>query len=325
MPTVSVDQLLDSIDDLHSCPAVVQRILQLTADDDYEVGQVASCLASDPALASSVLRLVNSSRYGLRQKTASLDRAATHLGRRSLRLAVLSFGLVERLTRATPARFFESYWRRALTMACASQLCIARLGVNREDEDEAYSAGLLADLAVLIFARLDPDRYTALYLDLQHQADLAAAEREIYGADHSTLSSLLLKRWHFPLVLTDAVAGYQEFAPEKSMFAHALFAGSLLTECLWTPGAGHTPQLCSVFEQLFHLDMDQLISLAITCKDMYTDARELFKMELSGEIDVEALRHEAWRQVQNVVIGQSQWIVGPETVVTEEIPSGDHS
>src|SRR5690606_22797933 len=102
-----IAKLLDRVKDLHSCPAVVQKVLQLTAEDDYDVGDVGLCLANDPALAGAILRFVNSSHFGLRSKIASLDRATMILGRRSLRLAVLNFGLTERLLAATPAKLFD--------------------------------------------------------------------------------------------------------------------------------------------------------------------------------------------------------------------------
>lgn len=99
-------------------------------------------------------RIPNSdSLFGLANKVSGVQHAVTYLGRRTLRIAVLSFGLVDCLMEATPAVLFEVYWRRALTMACAARLCAK--GVN-EDEDTAYCAGLFADLGVLVFAQTDP-------------------------------------------------------------------------------------------------------------------------------------------------------------------------
>ena len=69
MPTnthiAAMDRLVNRLDRLHTAPHVACQVLTLLQDENFETHQLAECLEADPALATSVLRLVNSSYFGL--------------------------------------------------------------------------------------------------------------------------------------------------------------------------------------------------------------------------------------------------------------------
>ena len=121
-PVPTIDDRIREIEQLHSCPAVVLEILQQLKDPDFDTLVIARQLESDPALSAGILKLVNSSWYGLSGEICSLRQAITCLGARSLRLAVLGFGLIDRLSTGVPAKVYNDYWRRALTVASAAAL-----------------------------------------------------------------------------------------------------------------------------------------------------------------------------------------------------------
>src|SRR5579872_3465265 len=75
----ALDRMIRQIDRLHSGPGVAQKILALIRDPDFDMVEVAECLEHDPALSARVLGLVNSSRYGLAHKIASIRHAAAFL------------------------------------------------------------------------------------------------------------------------------------------------------------------------------------------------------------------------------------------------------
>jgi HD-like signal output (HDOD) protein len=291
----SIDELLGEIDELHSCPPVVASILSATRDEDFDIRRVVDCIERDPALAASILRLVNSSYFGLANEVSSIQHAVTYVGRRTLRLAVLSFGLVDRLMEGTPASLFEDYWRRALTMACAARRCMK--GVE-EDDDAVYCAGLFADLGVLVLAQVEPSRYPPIYLDCPHGSDLVDAERDTFGFDHPTVTARLLSRWKFPEDVVEATANHESHSHSRSILGQAVYGASLLAEALWSPGIWkpasiEMTNLRRVLRDEFDIDVDGLISLAEYCRREFRESAELFRVNVTGDIDVEAIRREA--------------------------------
>jgi len=291
----AIDRLLDRMDELHSSPAVAYQVLDLMKDPEFRIQEIAGHLEADPALAASILRLVNSSCLGLTHKIGSLRQAVTYIGTRSLRLAVLSFGLVDQLTRGTPLLVCRDYWRRALTMAsAASQLCT---DPEQTSPDEAYSAGLLADIGVLVLAQVETERYVAMYDELGHGPELVKSERRDFGFGHATLGAKLLSRWNLPTRLTLAVARHDNSRrPPNTLVGRAVRAGDLLADALWAPKTPRLPEAQAFLADNFGLDTDGFISLALACKADIARNAKLFRVELTGSIDCEEFRRQALKQ-----------------------------
>lgn len=290
----AMDRLIDQLDRLHSAPHVACRVLRILQDEDFETYELVQCLESDPALATSVLRLVNSSFYGLARNVSSLQHAITYLGSRSLRLAVLSFGLLEQLIRDTPAQLYEDFWQRSLTMAAvASRLAPRRREVS---SDEAYSAGLLADIGLLLFAQVETARYVKLYARTGHGGLLPESERERFGFDHGQLGARLLSRWNLPDRLTRAVATHHDRPDPQDDLALTTHIASLMADALWIPDAPQVKAARQLLESEFGMDLDDFITLAVDCKEIIRDNADMYRVTLSQEIDCEALLNQARQQ-----------------------------
>jgi HD-like signal output (HDOD) protein len=286
-----LDGLIDRVEHLHSSPLVACKVLNLLKDPEFDVRQVEKQLETDPALAAAILRLVNSSCFGLAQKVSSLRQAITLLGARSLRLTVLSFGLVGRLTWGAPGKVCSDYWRRALTMATTASLLSA--GRDAVRPDEAYSAGLLADVGVLALAQLNTEQYVSLYQRHRHGRRLVEAERAEFGFDHCTLGAQLLARWSLPKKLTGAVFNHHAKRPGRGVLALSVLAGDILADVLWEPETPRLPEAQRLLLGQFGLDLDGFISLALKCKSDIAENADLFHVELVGSINCDALMEKA--------------------------------
>ena len=90
-----MDRLMTRTGRLHSSASVTQKILSLMRNPDFDMTEVVACLERDPALAAKILRVVNSTHYGLAHRVSCLRHAATILGQRSLRMFAVTFALVD--------------------------------------------------------------------------------------------------------------------------------------------------------------------------------------------------------------------------------------
>ena len=195
-------------DHLHSSPLVACKVLSLMRRNDFDIREVTELLEADPALTTFILKLVNSSYFGFSQSVSSLHQAVTLLGSRTLRLAVLSFGLIKQLNDNTPAQICERYWKKSLTMAVAATRIAALDG--SVTQDVAYSAGLLSDVGVLAFAQVQTDKYVAIYEQHYQSATLIREEEELFGFNHSDLGAYMLGQWNLPEELCQAVSHHHD-------------------------------------------------------------------------------------------------------------------
>ncbi len=288
-----MDAWINRVERLHSSPAIACQVLTILEDEDFDVGELVTCLERDPALASAVLRLVNSSYFGVARSVGSLSQAVMLLGSRSLRLAVLSFGLLKHLSEDTPAQVYNAFWTRSVTKAVVASLVARRSAQLRADE--AHSAGLLSEVGMLLLAQEDTERFVELFAVFGFADDLWESERAVWGFDHSALGARLLMRWHLPEATTSAIASHRS-EPVDSPLASHLLAADLLADALWTPGSPRAARARTYLEEEFGLSLDDYIDLATLAKQRIDETAALYHCRLTGEIDIDAVLQAARRQ-----------------------------
>ena len=139
---------------LPTMPQVVIRFLEISADEQCNVGDLIAVLATDPGIASELLRLSNSSLFGVTREISSLQQAVTLLGMARVRILVLGRYMVERVDSdaTTGVDFdFSYYWRRSLGTAVLAARFADQLAPRRREE--AFIGGLMADVGVVIMTR----------------------------------------------------------------------------------------------------------------------------------------------------------------------------
>ncbi len=275
----AIERMIRQIDRLHSGTGVAQKILGLVRDPEFDLGAVAECLEHDPALSARILGVVNSSRYGLVHKIGSIRYAAAFLGRRSLQLVTLSFSLIDGFARGPYRQMYLDYWKRALTMATVAQRIVARAngrangGANGLCADEAYAAGLVADIGVLALAQVVGEPYVRLYLKHAHGPELVAVETHTLGFNHAELGARLLERWGLPGPVISAVAGHHLTPIGGDPIESVVHAGWLMSEALWSPNSPHGRGPPEDFWQACGINLDDFIELgAAGCRSDIDEA-----------------------------------------------------
>src|SRR6188472_3625537 len=113
----SLCDFLDRAGQLYSLPSVAIEVLELTSQPKVDVPALKRCIENDPALTAKILRVVNSSLFGLSREVSDLNQALALLGTKPLKLLVLGFSLSESFCANMTGRTIQRYWRYALTKA----------------------------------------------------------------------------------------------------------------------------------------------------------------------------------------------------------------
>jgi HD-like signal output (HDOD) protein len=232
-----LDQFAKRARRLYSLPAVAMQVVALTREPDIDTQALKACIEQDPALSTKILRVVNSSLFGLSEKTADLKRALAILGTKPLKLLVLGFSLPRELLSDVEADVLNRYWRKTLTKAVAARE-IAEAVWNLPG-DEAFIAGLLQDIGMLALVQDLGETYVD-FLNRVHEEgeDLEALELSTLGFDHAMLSARMLRQWGLPDAFTRAVAlshnaaAWEDRDSQERDLAQILHLACLLTEFL---------------------------------------------------------------------------------------------
>ena len=132
-----------------SLSPVMLRLMQEAVKPEPDFGVMAETIRLDPALATTVLNLVNSAFYGLPQKVTDLNRAVSVLGSRELLKVAVAMSLQKDLEQGFPDCEYDFFpdWRLIIWSAIAAELLAARLCPRQADQ--AYLCALLKDVSLL--------------------------------------------------------------------------------------------------------------------------------------------------------------------------------
>jgi CheY-like chemotaxis protein len=189
--------LAGSVDGLPSLPRIYGDLTAALESPNCGSQEIAAVVCRDPALAAKVLQLVNSSFFGLPRQVTSLPEAVSYLGVTTLRSLVLS---TEAMSLFRPAARAAGLDVDALaTRAAATATEAARLAAP-EYRSDAFTAGLLSDVGLLLLAAKAPEM-------------LRRDEAEL-GFSHGGLGAYLLGLWGLAPGVVEAVAFHHD-APEE--------------------------------------------------------------------------------------------------------------
>ena len=197
----SLEKVLVQCATLPSLPAVAVEILAECRKDDVSVDRLCDLLERDPALATKVLSVANSSAYRRASPIATIRRATVALGANAVMALALSFSLVTQ--RPGKGSFdFARFWRRALLSALCAR-ALARWA--QVDAEEGLLGGLLQDVGVLALQTAVPG-YDVLFEESEgDHARLEQLERERFGVGHPEVGAWLAARLRLPAALGHAV------------------------------------------------------------------------------------------------------------------------
>lgn len=194
-------------------PAVAQRLLELI-NQDAPFEDIATVLATDPAMAARVLRVANSAALRGASPISSLTEAFLRLGTMQLRQLILGLVFVHHFPRRG-AFDYVAFWRHSLHVALAAQqLEYNALGLKLVGT-EVYTAGLLHDIGIAYLNLTATTRYKEVIVEARASEEpLAAVEQRLLGVDHHEAAAYLLAEWRFPPSIV-AVCQHHS-APDKA-------------------------------------------------------------------------------------------------------------
>ncbi len=280
---------------LPTLPVVALRVLELTGKKEVSLREIAKVIENDPAIATRVLRTVNSSYYALNQRCGSIQQALAFLGIHTVKALVLGFSLVRNVNGIGDDEVsfnFLDYWRRSLYSAAAAReiaLCHRRC-----DPDEAFIAALVQDLGMVALWRAYGDRYLQV-IDLtkgDHRR-LCAIETRSLEIDHATVSAELMARWHFPDTIISAVR-HQHHSHEASVETAAIARTVELAGCATAVFSIKQPQpelmrFRRDGQDWFDFRPGPLTLLLQRISDQAQELSQAFNLDVGAAVDVKAL------------------------------------
>ena len=196
---------------LPSLPEVVNYLIRSLKDEGADVDTIANHINSDPAITARLLAAANSVGSGLSSRIHSARQAFIVLGVDRIVGIILATSLIHRFDAGGTGFDARQLWRHSLGVASCARVLAQESGIN---PDAAFTAGLLHDIGQLLMYTASPIDYR-LALELRRADDISivAAERAVFGYDHSLAGETLARTWNLPREIEEAIAAHH--APDE--------------------------------------------------------------------------------------------------------------
>ena len=206
------ERLLARVDSLPTLPAIATRILELTLNEGVSSTELGKLLSQDPALTAKILKVVNSASFGLRFPVSSTGYAITVLGLQRIRTLILSLSIFETLSRVDEGGPLDKtvFWRHSVASASGAKALAVASG--RSNPEEAYVAGLIHDIGMLLLDTLASDLYVRILEEGKQKGgdSFLELERLHLGTTHLEIGAELARQWNLPHALCAAIRYHQE-------------------------------------------------------------------------------------------------------------------
>jgi len=219
-----IGKAIREISHIATLPEITLKIVELVEDPNSTAQDLHGVIANDPALCSRILKVVNSSFYGLPGQIGSINRAIVLLGLNAVKNIAISASLAKLFKggQLCPKFSAKDLWAHSITTGAASKMVADQL--NFDVPDEAFLAGLMHDIGMMVEMQADRNKLIEVVEKLNVADDgtpmkeMLTIEKEIFGASHNQFGQGLCDKWKFPKSFS-AVTGFHHApleAPSES-------------------------------------------------------------------------------------------------------------
>jgi len=198
-------RILQQCDRIPPLPDVVLKLLELVSRGQAGPMEFEAILQLSPALAGKVLGLVNSPLFGFRHPITSIHDAVALLGYAPLRNVIMAYGTGElmRMEFSCYGHSEKGLWEHSVAVAAAARSLAKSCGLDQEDRELLFLAGLLHDVGKMLLAPY----FTQHHVKTAHfPGDVHAMEKQFCGLDHTEAGALVTAKWNLPETLQEVIA-----------------------------------------------------------------------------------------------------------------------
>ncbi|MEQ8188059.1 MAG: HDOD domain-containing protein [Candidatus Eremiobacterota bacterium] len=233
------------IKDLPVFPDILLNLNRVLHSKSVTIDTVNTIIERDPALTAKILKLANSSYYGLSYMVGTLKKAITVLGFNTIRNLAVTVSVSGIFTANTSRSVdVQKLWHHSIGCAIASKSLLT--GKNPLIQEKAFMGGILHDIGKIIILLNFPEDTKKIIEKIRGNKLLteSEAERELLGFDHADLGSFIAEKWHFPKELACSISlhhnpeqfpsftGKLENREEAELLVYTIYTGNQIAKAM---------------------------------------------------------------------------------------------
>lgn len=179
-------------------PKILNDLELLASAQEPSLSDAAEIIAKDVAIASAILKIVNSPAYGLVRSVSDIKQAIMFLGWNGIEALIPALKLKQMFLQKTCCISLERFWDNASEIANVNMVVGQRVK-NKIPVEYLYTLGLFHDCGIVPMAIKYDDYVNVLHgSNRSSKESLVDIEDRVYGANHAIIGYYLASSWHLP-------------------------------------------------------------------------------------------------------------------------------
>jgi putative nucleotidyltransferase with HDIG domain len=284
--------IVGKIRNLPTPSPVFAEITKMISDPNVATSAIADVISNDPALTAKVLKLTNSSFYGLPRTIANVKQSIVFLGLEVVKSLVVSASVFDMFNKKydLDAVYLEYFWKHSLSAAFMARiLSRAQKSQNDIDVEMSFSCGLLHDIGKLIIISQFPEERGSINVMLIQEPEKSQldAEEQVLGFSHTDIGGYLCSKWNLPESFCDSIRNHHNMELiSVDSNAALLHLSNYLAHRLDSVYSGYPPDASPFYDnvwQILGLSPDQEMQFVEMLHQDYAKAETFLNMARGQE------------------------------------------
>jgi len=207
-----VKKIVTGMKSVPTIPEVYTKIENEMRKDDFSLKAIGEIIEQDPGMSAGVLKLVNSSFFGVANNISSPKQAVNLLGIEIIKGLILSAYFYDNKELNKMDGFsLQGLLNHSLNCARLSSEIGKTFVKDKEFADQCYSAGILHDLGKIVLYQNFFSTYKVVVEEAKRSNRcITKVEKEVIGVTHGEVGGYLLGLWNIDYSIIESVTLHHE-------------------------------------------------------------------------------------------------------------------
>ncbi len=210
-----IEKIIEEVDRLRPVSHISNKILEITCNPNSSLTQLVDIIKYDQGITANLLRICNSSYFGLKKKMISIKQAVAYLGIEKVASLVMMGNSADSFKKAQRGYDLNEgeLWRYSVSSALMAQDLAEKRGLK--NIYLIFTSALLKDIGKVILSTYVRESFEDITKMVQDKGlTFIEAEREVIGIDHAELGATASERWNFSPDMVNIIRNHHD--PDKA-------------------------------------------------------------------------------------------------------------
>jgi HD-like signal output (HDOD) protein len=206
---MDVERIINDIDSLEPVSQVGNKVMEITSDPNSSVNDVVDIIKYDQAMTANLLKICNSTLFGLTKEIVSIKQAVAYLGIDKVASLIMVGSHGSNFKKVQQGYDLDegALWRYSVSSALITQDIAERK--QQKNIAGLFTAALLKDIGKVVLNTYMRDEIRNVQTQVQQEGlTFIEAEKEILGIDHAELGGKVAKKWNFNQTTIDIIRNH---------------------------------------------------------------------------------------------------------------------